>query len=96
MRDRGTIGRAALGIAISAVALFLVAKSVNLAQAWSAIQQAQTAWLALLVGFIVIDLATRAVRMAFHAAVMSTLRATRNSATAEMAMPSAARPRFPR
>jgi len=62
MRDRGTIGRAALGIAISAVALFLVAKSVNLAQAWSAIQKAQPAWLVLLAGFIVIDLATRAVR----------------------------------
>lgn len=62
MRGRGDIGRAALGIAISAVALFLVARSVNIPAAWDAMRSAQPAWLAMLVVFVCVDLLTRALR----------------------------------
>ena len=62
MRYRGNLGRAALGIAISAVALFLVARSVDIPAAWNAMRTAQPQWLALLVVFVVIDLAVRALR----------------------------------
>ncbi len=62
MRSRGGIGRAALGIAISAVALFLVARSVDIGAAWDVARTAQPGWLALLLGFIGVDLLTRALR----------------------------------
>ena len=62
MRYRGNLGRAALGIAISAVALFLVARSVDITAAWNAMRTAQPQWLALLVVFMCIDLLTRALR----------------------------------
>lgn len=62
MRTRGGLGRAALGVAISVVALFLVLRSVDLGVAWSKIQAAQPQWLALLVAFILIDLGVRALR----------------------------------
>jgi uncharacterized protein (TIRG00374 family) len=62
MRYRGNLGRAALGIAISAVALFLVGRSVDITAAWNAMRTAQPQWLALLVVFVCIDLLTRALR----------------------------------
>ncbi len=62
MRYRGSLGRAALGIAISAVALFLVARSVDIPAAWNVIHTAQPQWLALLVVFACVDLLTRALR----------------------------------
>ena len=62
MRYRGGLGRAALGIAISAVALFLVARSVDIPAAWDAMRGAQPGWLALLIAFIGIDLLARALR----------------------------------
>ena len=55
-------GRAALGIAISVVALALVVRSVNIGAAWQALQHANPAWLALLLVFIVGDVALRSVR----------------------------------
>ncbi len=62
MRYRGGLGRAALGISISAVALFLVARSVDIPAAWDAIRSAQPGWLALLVAFACVDLLNRALR----------------------------------
>jgi uncharacterized protein (TIRG00374 family) len=62
MRYRGGLGRAAVGIAISVVALALVVRSVNIPAAWDALRGAQPAWLALLAVFIVADLLTRALR----------------------------------
>ena len=62
MRHRGGLGRAALGIAISVIALFLVARSVDIAAAWDAMRTAQPGWLALLLVFVCVDLLTRALR----------------------------------
>jgi uncharacterized protein (TIRG00374 family) len=62
MRYRGNLGRAALGVAISVVALVLVARSVDIPAAWDAMRTAQPQWLALLVVFMCIDLLTRALR----------------------------------
>jgi hypothetical protein len=60
-RVRG-LGRAALGIAISAVALALVVRSVDLATAWEVLRGAQPAWIVLLVVFVSADVLMRAVR----------------------------------
>jgi uncharacterized protein (TIRG00374 family) len=62
MINRGGLGRAALGIAISAIALFLVARSVDIPAAWDAMRAAQPAWLVLLVGLVCVDLVTRGLR----------------------------------
>jgi uncharacterized protein (TIRG00374 family) len=62
MRYRGSLGRAAVGIAISAVALFLVARSVDIPAAWAAMRSAQPLWLVLLVALVCVDLLTRALR----------------------------------
>lgn len=62
MRTRGGLGRAAIGLAISAVALALVVRSVNIPAAWDAMRAAQLNWLAVLSVFIVADLLTRARR----------------------------------
>ena len=62
MRSRGGLGRAAIGIAISTVALFLVARSVDIGATWNAMRSAQPSWLLLLSGFIVLDLLLRALR----------------------------------
>jgi uncharacterized protein (TIRG00374 family) len=62
MRYRGGLGRAALGITISAIALFLVARSVDIPAAWDAMRSAQPGWLALLLVFVGVDLLTRALR----------------------------------
>jgi glycosyltransferase 2 family protein len=62
MRTRGGLGRAALGVGISVVALFLVVRSVDLGVAWSKIQAAQPAWLLALLLFLAIDVGIRAVR----------------------------------
>lgn len=62
MRYRGNLGRATLGIAISAVALILVIRSVDLAAAWDALKTAQPAWLLVMVGFSSADVLLRALR----------------------------------
>jgi len=62
MRYRGGLGRAALGFAISVVALVLVARSVDLGAAWDAMKTAQPGWLVLLAVFICLDLLNRALR----------------------------------
>jgi glycosyltransferase 2 family protein len=60
--SRGGLGRAALGIAISLVAVALVVQSVNLPAAWESLRRAQPAWVLLLVLFIAGDVLLRAVR----------------------------------
>ncbi len=60
-RVRG-LGRAALGLAISVVALALVVRSVDLGTAWQALQRAQPQWIVLLLGFVAADVLLRAVR----------------------------------
>ena len=62
MRSRGGLGRAAVGIAISAVALYLVVRSVDLGATWNAMRTAQPGWLLLLAGFVVTDLLIRGLR----------------------------------
>ncbi|MHB8890982.1 MAG: lysylphosphatidylglycerol synthase transmembrane domain-containing protein [Candidatus Limnocylindrales bacterium] len=62
MRGRGGLGRAALGIGISVVALALVVQSVDLGAAWEAIRRADARWLMLLVAFIAADVLLRAIR----------------------------------
>ena len=62
MRGRGGLGRAALGIGISVVALALVVQSVDLGAAWQAIRRADARWLLLLVAFIAADVLLRGIR----------------------------------
>lgn len=62
MRYRSGLGRAAVGIAISAVALYLVVRSVDLGATWNAVRSAQPGWLLLLAAFVVIDLLVRGLR----------------------------------
>jgi uncharacterized protein (TIRG00374 family) len=62
MRYRGGLGRGALGIAISAVALVLVFRTVDVAAAWDTLQRAQLQWVALMVGFMSADVLLRALR----------------------------------
>jgi uncharacterized protein (TIRG00374 family) len=56
------LGRAALGLLISVVALVLVVRNVDLAAAWEALRNANPAWVALLVLFVLGDILLRAVR----------------------------------
>jgi uncharacterized protein (TIRG00374 family) len=51
-----------VGLAVSAIALFLVVRSVDLSAAWSTLRTAQPQWVLLLVTFIVADVFIRAVR----------------------------------
>jgi uncharacterized protein (TIRG00374 family) len=62
MRYRGGLARAAVGVAISAVALFLVVRSVDLGATWNVMRTAQPGWLLLLGAFIVTDLLIRGLR----------------------------------
>jgi uncharacterized protein (TIRG00374 family) len=62
MRFRGGLGRAAIGIAISVVALALVVRSVDIGAAWESLRHAQPAWVLLMVLFIAADVGLRAVR----------------------------------
>jgi uncharacterized protein (TIRG00374 family) len=62
MPSRGGLIRAAIGVAISVVALFLVVRSVDLGAAWSTLQRAQPGWIALLLGFVAVDVVLRALR----------------------------------
>jgi uncharacterized protein (TIRG00374 family) len=62
MPSRGGLGRAALGIGISLVAVALVVQSVNLPAAWESLRRAQPGWILLLVLFIAGDVILRAVR----------------------------------
>ena len=62
MPSRGGLARAAIGVAISVLALFLVVRSVDLGAAWQTLQAAEPRWIALLLAFVVIDLALRAIR----------------------------------
>jgi uncharacterized protein (TIRG00374 family) len=59
---RGGLGRAAIGVAISVVALVLVVRNVDVAAAWDVMRTAQPQWVALLVVFMLGDIALRAVR----------------------------------
>jgi uncharacterized protein (TIRG00374 family) len=62
MRFRGGLGRAAVGVAISVVALFIVAHSVDVAAAWDTLKTADPRWIAALLVFVVLDVLLRAVR----------------------------------
>ena len=62
MRLRGGLGRAALGIGISVVALAFVARSVDLGAAWEALRRADARWLLLLLVFIAVDVILRGLR----------------------------------
>jgi uncharacterized protein (TIRG00374 family) len=62
MRLRGGLGRAALGVTISIVALALVARTVDLGAAWATLQDADPGWAALMAAFIALDIGLRAVR----------------------------------
>ena len=56
------LGRAALGLLISVVALILVIRNVDVAAAWDALRNANPAWVALLVLFVLGDILLRALR----------------------------------
>ncbi len=58
----GRLGRAALGVGISVVALALVVRSVDVDVAWETLRAADGRWVALLVAFVCGDLVLRAVR----------------------------------
>jgi uncharacterized protein (TIRG00374 family) len=62
MRFRGGLGRAALGVAISIVALALVIRSVDVAAAWDTLKTADPTWIAVLFAFIGLDVLLRALR----------------------------------
>jgi len=66
VRVRGALGgrpgRAALGVAISVVALGLVARTVDLGAAWDTLRSADPRWVAVLVAFIGGDIVLRVVR----------------------------------
>lgn len=62
MRLRGGLGRAALGIGISAVALALVVRSVDLGVAWESLRRADARWVLLLLAFVAADILLRAIR----------------------------------
>ncbi|HET7725924.1 MAG TPA: lysylphosphatidylglycerol synthase transmembrane domain-containing protein [Candidatus Limnocylindrales bacterium] len=62
MRGAGGLARAAIGIAVSVVAIALVLRSVDLAAALDALRRANVAWVALLVGLITVDVVLRAAR----------------------------------
>lgn len=62
MRLRGGLGRAALGVTISLVALALVARTVDLDAAWATLRTADLRWVALLLLFACGDILLRAVR----------------------------------
>ena len=59
---RGGLGRAALGITISAIALLLVVRTVDIQAAWATLRTANPTWIALLIVFVAIDIVLRAVR----------------------------------
>jgi glycosyltransferase 2 family protein len=54
--------RAGIGVAISLIALWLVLRSVDLAATAEALRSADWRWLAVLIGFICIDLSVRSLR----------------------------------
>jgi uncharacterized protein (TIRG00374 family) len=58
----GRLGRATLGLAISALAIALLVRSVDIAAAWQTVQDAQPQWVALVALFVVGDVLLRAVR----------------------------------
>ena len=62
MRFRGGLGRAAVGVAISIVALALVFRSVDVASAWETLKTADPRWIAVLFVFVIADVLLRAVR----------------------------------
>lgn len=59
---RSRLGRAALGLVISAIAIALVVRSVDVAAAWQTLKTAQPQWIAVLIGFVILDVLFRAVR----------------------------------
>ena len=59
---RGGLGRAALGLLISAVALALVFRTVDVATAWQTLKTAQWQWIVVLIGLVIADVLLRAVR----------------------------------
>jgi glycosyltransferase 2 family protein len=62
VRLRGGVVRAALGVAISVVALALVARSVDLGAAWEVLRNAQVQWVVLLILFVLTDVVLRGLR----------------------------------
>jgi uncharacterized protein (TIRG00374 family) len=62
VRFGGGLGRAALGVTISVIALALVVRSVDVPAAWDVLKGADPRWVALMLVFIVGDILLRAVR----------------------------------
>jgi uncharacterized protein (TIRG00374 family) len=62
MRLRGGLGRAAVGVAISVVALLVVVRSVDVAAAWATLKTADPRWIVALLAFVVLDVLLRALR----------------------------------
>ena len=62
MRFRRGLGRAAIGVAISIVALFIVGRSVDVAAAWETLKTADPRWIVALLAFVVLDVLLRALR----------------------------------
>jgi uncharacterized protein (TIRG00374 family) len=62
MRSPRRLARSLLGIGISLAALVLVVRSVDVAAAWEVLKGADLRWVALLVVFVLADIATRAFR----------------------------------
>lgn len=62
MRFRGGLGRAAIGVAISIVALALVVRTVDVQAAFETLRTANPQWIAVLVVFVIADILLRAVR----------------------------------
>jgi len=58
----GRLGRAALGLGVSAVALALLARTVDIGAAWATLTTAQAPWIVVLLALVVLDLFLRAVR----------------------------------
>lgn len=62
MGGRGGLLRAALGLAVSAVAIALLVRAVDLGAAAEALRAAEPAWVGLLIGLIALDVVLRALR----------------------------------
>jgi uncharacterized protein (TIRG00374 family) len=61
-RSLGTLARAAIGIVVSVVALYLVLRSVDLARAWDVLRSATPGWIAVMLLLVLVDVTARGLR----------------------------------